>query len=128
MARPCGVRHAYVIKLRRETAGNVPRVQAPHIGQESPPSAGMSLLTGEVLAGCGLSPAWIQRLFSRLAAIPPRSADRLCGCWRLRGRRWMETSPCSPHTFLEADPPTEAQGRRGRRLAPAPPSVDHQRG
>jgi hypothetical protein len=82
MAKHCGVNHAYVIKLRRGLAGNVTSVALPQTKRDATPQTSMLLLTGEVLAGCGVSPGLAQRIRTRLATMPPaqrREAERLLG-------------------------------------------------
>jgi hypothetical protein len=84
LARQAGVHHQLVGRLRKEVAMD-DSSREPHTGRsatqhQAHPSPRTPLLMGEVLTGCGLSPAWIQRLFSRLAAMPPtqrRQAGRL---------------------------------------------------
>ena len=78
LARQAGVHHQLVGRLRggvaMDDSSREPHTSRIATRQQAHPSPRTPLLMGEVLSGCGLSPACIQRLHSRGAVTAPRQA------------------------------------------------------
>ena len=70
IAKRSGVSHAYIIKLRRETDGNVTSAAPSWNIQDATPSTAF-MLPGETLLSAGVSPALGQRIRNRLNQMPP---------------------------------------------------------